>query len=274
MYAIESAQPAIAETKREGLVAHYGVEPGSDATVYFDLHATLDVEHAAQERALIEPRLDGADEQALLAEAETMLRANWELLDGVERAAGSRAGARRLLIALPDPALRDEVVALRAWAEDDVPALVRACADPLTQRYTSVPSPYTPEDARLFVAGGRSDIEPAAGRRGAPRTRPRWSARSGCTRSTSTARARRSATGPRPGRGAAGVATRALGLLSGWAVDPAGLGLRRLELYAEPENDASHRVALRAGFVQGDLVRGGIALRGRRRDVVRFVLQP
>ena len=88
MYAIESAQPAIAETKREGLVAHYGAEPGGDATVYFDLHATLDIEHAAQERALIEPLLDGADERALLAEAETMLRANWELLDGVERELG------------------------------------------------------------------------------------------------------------------------------------------------------------------------------------------
>jgi len=88
MYAIESAQPAIAETKREGLVAHYGFAPESDATLYFDLHATLDVEHAAQERALIEPRLDGADEQALLVEAESVLRANWELLDGVERALG------------------------------------------------------------------------------------------------------------------------------------------------------------------------------------------
>ena len=88
MYAIESAQPAIAETKREGLVAHYGFDAGGDATVYFDLHATLDVEHAAQERALIEPRLDGADVEALLAEAESVLRANWELLDGVEHALG------------------------------------------------------------------------------------------------------------------------------------------------------------------------------------------
>jgi len=88
MYAIESAQPAIAETKREGLVAHYGFDAGSDATMYFDLHATLDVEHAAQERALIEPRLDGADADALIAEAEAVLRANWELLDGVERALG------------------------------------------------------------------------------------------------------------------------------------------------------------------------------------------
>ncbi len=69
-----------------------------------------------------------------------------------------------------------------------------------------------------------------------------------------------------------GVATRALQLLSGWALDPQGLGLRRLELYAEPVNLASQEVARRAGYVRGDLVRGGIALRGRRRDVIRFVL--
>ena len=71
-----------------------------------------------------------------------------------------------------------------------------------------------------------------------------------------------------------GVATRALTLLAGWAIAPAGLALRRLELYAEPGNRASQMVAERAGFVRGDLVRGGIALRGRRRDVVRFVLEP
>ncbi len=87
LYAIESAQPAISETKREGLLAHYGVEEGP-ATTYFDLHAELDHDHAASARALIEPRLAGADADALVAEAEAVLRANWELLDGVERANG------------------------------------------------------------------------------------------------------------------------------------------------------------------------------------------
>ena len=84
LYAIESGQPAISQTKRAGLAEHYGVAAGP-ATAYFDLHAELDVEHAAAERALIEPRLSEADADALIAEAEAVLRANWRLLDGVDR---------------------------------------------------------------------------------------------------------------------------------------------------------------------------------------------
>ena len=85
LYAIESGQPAISETKLAGLREHYGID-GAEATSYFDLHAELDHEHAAAERELIEERLDGADADAtLLAEAESVLRANWRLLDGVER---------------------------------------------------------------------------------------------------------------------------------------------------------------------------------------------
>jgi pyrroloquinoline-quinone synthase len=84
LYAIESAQPAVARVKADGLRDHYGFASGP-GTAYFDLHAVRDVEHAADGRALIAERLDGADEDALVAEAERVLRANWTLLDGVER---------------------------------------------------------------------------------------------------------------------------------------------------------------------------------------------
>jgi pyrroloquinoline-quinone synthase len=84
LYAIESGQPAIATTKHEGLTAFYDMEDGP-GTAYFTLHAELDHEHAAAERGLIETRLEDADQDALLATAESVLRANWELLDGVER---------------------------------------------------------------------------------------------------------------------------------------------------------------------------------------------
>ena len=83
IWAIEAAQPAISDTKRVGLVQHYGVDEGP-GTAYFDLHAELDVEHAAEGRALIEQRLDGADEDRLVAAAESVLRANWSLLNGMQ----------------------------------------------------------------------------------------------------------------------------------------------------------------------------------------------
>jgi pyrroloquinoline-quinone synthase len=84
LYAIESAQPAISRVKADGLREHYGFAAGP-ATAYFDLHAERDVEHAAEGRELIAARLDDADEDALVAEAERVLQANWGLLDGVER---------------------------------------------------------------------------------------------------------------------------------------------------------------------------------------------
>ena len=84
LYAIESAQPAISRVKAAGLREHYGFATGP-ATAYFDLHTERDVEHAAEGRAQIVARLDGADEDAMVAEAERVLRANWALVDGVER---------------------------------------------------------------------------------------------------------------------------------------------------------------------------------------------
>ena len=90
-FTIESGQPAIARTKLDGLLDRYGFEEGP-ATEYFSLHAELDHEHAAQSRELIEERLADADLDRLLEVAEGVLRGNWELLDGCDRAADRRLG--------------------------------------------------------------------------------------------------------------------------------------------------------------------------------------
>jgi len=82
LYAIESAQPAIARTKLDGLRTHYGFVDGP-STEYFELHAERDVEHAAAARAEIERLAGPADAERLAARAEEALRANWRLLDGV-----------------------------------------------------------------------------------------------------------------------------------------------------------------------------------------------
>lgn len=85
LYAVESAQPAISRSKLEGLVAHYGLEDGA-ATEYFRIHSELDVEHAARSREVLERRAPRADADRLTSAAENALRANWRMLDGVERA--------------------------------------------------------------------------------------------------------------------------------------------------------------------------------------------
>jgi pyrroloquinoline-quinone synthase len=81
LYAIEAGQPAVSQTKLEGLAEHYGVAAGDQGGAYFALHAELDHEHAAESRREL---TDGADDDRLVEVAEAALRGNWTLLDGVE----------------------------------------------------------------------------------------------------------------------------------------------------------------------------------------------
>jgi RimJ/RimL family protein N-acetyltransferase len=68
------------------------------------------------------------------------------------------------------------------------------------------------------------------------------------------------------------VATRALRLVSVWALDE--LGLQRISLLAEPENVPSQRVAEKAGFRREGVLRSFRELKGARRDYVMYSLLP
>lgn len=79
LYAVESMQPPVSQSKLDGLRTHYGFAGDEPATMYFRVHSTLDDEHARQAAE----RLDGVDATGAEECATAALRANWLLLDGV-----------------------------------------------------------------------------------------------------------------------------------------------------------------------------------------------
>jgi RimJ/RimL family protein N-acetyltransferase len=175
------------------------------------------------------------------------------------------------LTAPPDPPLTDGVITLRPFAAGDVAAVTAACQDAEIARWTIVPSPYTEEDARAFVAQTREGwrdgrfwnfaIVDTASRELLGSIGVRLVDANGQIGYWVKREAR--------GRG---VATRALRLLSDWAMTE--LGFRRLQLLTEPENTASQRVAEGAGFTREALLRSYIELKGRRVDAYMYALLP
>ena len=77
VWALETQTPAVAGAKLAGLSAFYRIEPDAGGE-YFSLHQQLDIEHAAELRALCP---DGSRDAAAV-----MSEALWDLLTSVERA--------------------------------------------------------------------------------------------------------------------------------------------------------------------------------------------
>jgi RimJ/RimL family protein N-acetyltransferase len=177
----------------------------------------------------------------------------------------------------PDPPLSDGIVLLRPWSQRDAPEIASCCRDEEIARWLDqVPQPYTEADAREYVAA----------------TRRGWKGGSAASFAITEAE-----TGGllgsigvhwldpgqhvgevgywvrREGRGR-GVATRALRLASGWAIE--GCGLERLQLRADVLNAASQRVADSAGFTREGVLRSSRynPRQKRRVDFVVYSLLP
>lgn len=171
--------------------------------------------------------------------------------------------------------LRDLDLTLRPWTDDDVPWLVAACNDPAITRWIPViPSPYTEEDARAFI-GGRSRAVPEYSvpeHSYAIEVGGSLAGAIGMSVNSMNYRGRIGYWIAAPARGH-GVCTRALRVLSRWALDE--LGLRRLDLITDPDNVASQRVAEKVGFQREGVMRSHLLHPdGRLRDSVLFSLLP
>ena len=166
--------------------------------------------------------------------------------------------------------LRDGELALRSWSEGDIPALARACDDPeISYWIPPIPSPYTEEDARVFIAG---EARPGESQSLAMTLDGRLAGGIGMGVNVHDYRGRIGYWVAAEARGR-GVCTRALRLISRYGLDE--LDLQRLELITDPDNVASQRVAEKVGFQREGVLRAHLRHPdGRIRDSVMYSLLP
>lgn len=170
--------------------------------------------------------------------------------------------------------LNDGVIVLRPPEDDDAEPVRAACQDAEILRWLPLlPQPYTLESAREFIAWARD--RNAAGDRQLLIVDASGGELLGAIGIAVNARMKNGLIGYWVAASARrrGVASRALRLVAEWALVDAGLG--RLELFTDPENVASQRVAEKVGFRREAVLRDHIEHRdGRRRDSVMFSLLP
>jgi RimJ/RimL family protein N-acetyltransferase len=169
-----------------------------------------------------------------------------------------------------DVVLSDGVVTLRVWRRDDAPAVLAACQDPLIARFVPIPQPYVKEEARAFIEKTQRDWESG--------DEQAFAIVDAVTDELLGSISRHGPSGHRatfgywlaPEARGRGVATRALRLIVDWTI--ATTNVIRFDLYTDVENDASGRVAERAGFEREGIRRAWILGRdGRPMDVMSYV---
>jgi RimJ/RimL family protein N-acetyltransferase len=150
--------------------------------------------------------------------------------------------------------------------------VVAACRDPLVQRFTRIPVGYDERDGRAFIDGApgrrerRESIELAV----ADAAGGRLLGAIGLVMDRHDVERAEVGYWVAPAARGAGVAGRALGLISPWALGP--LGLRRLDLLASVSNAPSIRVAERCGYVREGTLRKAWFRGPEREDMALYSL--
>jgi RimJ/RimL family protein N-acetyltransferase len=155
---------------------------------------------------------------------------------------------------------------LRPWRPADVPAVTAACRDPESARWTTVPVPFGEHDARQFLFD-HSPLHWARGRGAVFAIADERDAYVGAVDiGLDPADEDCAEVGylVAPWARGRGYATAALRTLCSWGF--AALGLTRIVWRAHVGNEASRRVAEKAGFTVEGVQRAGCVQRGERRD--------
>jgi len=180
-------------------------------------------------------------------------------------------GPRRIV--LPGDPLIDGETALRAWRDSDLDPLVTACQDPEISRWTRVPYPYGPADARAYLLQRHDSLHAGIA---APFAIVSAADRDHLLGSISLMRfswqhARAEVgywlAGPARGKG---HASRAVRLVTAWGFR--SLDLHRIDLLAATGNPDSQRVAERCGFTREAVLRSYLQAKEGRQDMVAFGL--
>jgi RimJ/RimL family protein N-acetyltransferase len=163
------------------------------------------------------------------------------------------------------PTLTDGVVTLRAHRDDDIERCWEQCQDPVSQAWTTVPVPYSRDDARRFVreampGGWASDQEWGFAVSFEGRYAGTVSLRNEGDRRAEVAY------GSHPDVRGTGALERALRLLLAWGFAPEGRDLESVIWWANVGNWASRKLAWRVGFSYDGAVRRRLPQRGELRD--------
>jgi RimJ/RimL family protein N-acetyltransferase len=213
------------------------------------------------------------------AELEALLRARGEHVSSARRFSYSALRSLSYLarghvipaLPFPDPVLRDGNVWLRPLGRDDAGEVERACRDSAITRWTTVPVIDSERDARRFIDAAERDRKAARALTLAVVCDGEFAGSSTLTCDWEHRKGEVGCWITRASRGQS-VATRALGLVAHWAIHE--LSLERIEMLSHTDNEASQRLALRAGFIREGLLRAYRPSERGRDDLVMFSLLP